>query len=85
MSVLAKRAPLVPEGIELSIVPRPDGFAGILVEVKRTSDGVSTVMRADYPIEKLQLAATLLMHDNLLTLCLNGYDLYKNGEKLRSV
>nr|DAT33729.1 MAG TPA: hypothetical protein [Caudoviricetes sp.] len=85
MSDPVKRTPLIPEGIELSMVPRPDGFEGVLVEVKRTSDGLSTVMRADCRIEKLQWAATLLKHDNLLTLYLNRFDLYQNGEKLRSV
>ena len=82
MSVIAKRTPLIPEGIELSVVPRPDGFEGVLMEVRRTSDGVYTPMRADYPIEKLQWAATLLKYDNLFTLYRNRFDLYKNGEKL---
>ncbi len=85
MTQVIKAQPLVPDGIELHVVPRPDGFEGVLVEIKRTSDGLSTLLRADYPIEKLQWAATLLKYDNLMTLYLNRFDLYKNGEKLRSV
>lgn len=74
--------PLVPEGIELSLVPRPDGT---LVEVKRTSDGVSALIRQDCEVRQLYRVAWFIATDNLLTLFLNNVALYKNGERLRSV
>lgn len=40
MSVLTEPQPLVPEGIELSIVPRFGGHDGALLELKRTRDVV---------------------------------------------
>ena len=85
MPVVTEPQPLVPEGIELSTIPRPDGYEGMLVEIKRTSDGVSTVMRLDYEVSKLHWAAQLLAYDNLFTLALNNFPLYRNGERIRDV
>ena len=85
MSILTEPQPLVPEGIELSIVPRFDGYDGALLELKRTRDGVSTVMRLDYGINKLHWAAQLLACDNLFTLALNSFTLYKGGKELRNI
>lgn len=58
MSVLVERTPLV---------PRPDG---VLVEVKRTSDGMSALLGTGTGLDKLHRVS------NLLTL-------YKNGERLK--
>ena len=85
MSFLTKPQPLVPEGIDLSIIPRPDGYEGMLLEIKRTSDGVSALMRLDYEISKLHWAAQLLAYDNLFTLALNNFPLYRNGEHMRDI
>ena len=85
MSVLIKHQPLVPDGIELRIVPRYGGYDGALLELKRTSDGVSTVMRLDYDINKLHWVAQLLAYDNLFTLVPNSFTLYKDGKELRDV
>ena len=85
MSVSDKRKPLIPEGVELSLVPRPNGFDGVLVEVKRTSDGLSALLQPDLKIRELSLVAQLLASDNLVTLSIKNIALYKNGERLRSV
>ena len=74
--------PFVPEGAELSFVPRTDGN---FVEVKRTSDGVSALIRTDGKVQELCLVARLLASDNLVTLFIKNIPLYKNGERLLSV
>lgn len=56
MSVLVERTPLV---------PRPDGFDGVLVEV----NGMSALLNTDSGTDKLHRTANLLAYDNLLTLC----------------
>lgn len=73
--------PFVPEGIELSFVPRSNGT---FVEVKRMTDGVSALTRADGKVRELCLVAQLLASDDLVTLFIKNIPLYKNGERLRS-
>lgn len=65
-----------------TLVPRP---GGTFVEVKRTSDGVSALIRADGKVRELCQVARLLVSDNLVTLFIKNIPLYKNGERLRSV
>ena len=81
MPDVTKPQPLVPEGIEVSLVPRPEGY----VELKRAGDGTMAVLRTDCDISKLHWAANMLRYDDLLTLFLGHVPLYKNGERLRSV
>lgn len=82
MSDVTQTQPFVPEGIELSFVPRSDGN---YVEIRRTSDGVSALTRTDGKVRELRLVAQLLASDNLVTLFIKNTPLYKNGERLRSV
>lgn len=82
MSDVTQPQPLVPEGIELSFVPRSDGN---YVEIRRTSDGVSALTLTDGKVRELCLVSQLLASDNLVTLFIKNTPLYKNGERLRSV
>lgn len=77
--------PLVPEGIELSLVPHPAGLSGLFIEIKRTSDGLSALLRPECKVRELSLVAQLLASDNLVILFIKNVPLYKNGERLRSV